>query len=259
MGDVNGDGLTDVSIATGALIQTGQWAVYIIYGRTDGAFSILPTPDTPAVGIRIIASEYGTSIGREVAVLGDINGDGVDDFGLGEPGKSFSGPFGASVGAAYVIYGSVGGLPPVDLNNLPPSVGFRIVGENAGDNFGSEVASAGDFNNDGRPDVAFGALQADFNGNASGSLYVMFTGEPPTSDVLASSLVGARGVRFDGEAPGHLFGRASEGAGDFNNDGANDLLITAQTAAFNGLNSGSAYVVFGRTSNLFRDGFENAQ
>ncbi len=65
--------------------------------------------------------------------------------------------------------------------------------------------------------------------------------------IQLSSLNGGNGFRLDGVAANDLSGRWLSGAGDLNGDGIDDLVIGAEYADPNGLSSGSAYVVFGRS------------
>ena len=136
-----------------------------------------------------------------------------------------------------------------DLSSLNGKTGFRLDGENRGDYSGRSVSSAGDVNGDGYDDVIIGAYRADLNGNDSGSSYVVFgkaSGFSARMDL--SALDGSNGFRIDGANEGENSGRSISSAGDINGDGYDDLIIGAQYADNNGLNSGSSYVVFGKAS-----------
>ncbi len=63
-----------------------------------------------------------------------------------------------------------------------------------------------------------------------------------------SALDGSNGFRLDGESAGDLSGRSVSAAGDINGDGIDDLIIGADFADPNGINSGRSYVVFGKTT-----------
>jgi hypothetical protein len=65
--------------------------------------------------------------------------------------------------------------------------------------------------------------------------------------IQLSSLNGGNGFRLDGVAANDVSGRWVSGAGDLNGDGVDDIVIGAEFADPNGLSSGSAYVVFGRS------------
>ncbi len=58
-------------------------------------------------------------------------------------------------------------------------------------------------------------------------------------------LDGTDGFRISGEAADDRLGSGSD-AGDVNGDGFGDLIVGAWVADANGLNSGAAYVLFGK-------------
>lgn len=72
-----------------------------------------------------------------------------------------------NVGAAYLFLNDgSGGFP-----NNAANATLRLVGEQAGDRFGSGIKT-GDLTNDGRQDLLIGARLANFGGEDSGSIYV---------------------------------------------------------------------------------------
>lgn len=95
-------------------------------------------------------------------------------------------------------------------------------------------------------DVLVGANAASNNGRrSSGSAYVVF-GKADTASVDLAAL-GSYGFRIDGAAGRHSW-QLGGGAGDVNGDGKADVLVGAPLADTNGReNSGSAYVVFGKS------------
>jgi hypothetical protein len=182
--------------------------------------------------------------GISVSAAGDVNGDGIDDVIVG---ASRADPNGINSGAAYVIFGSTGGLPsPLVPSALDGTNGFLLNGEAGNDEAGSSVSAAGDINGDGIDDLIIGASGADPNGDGSGRSYVVFgsnTGFPASLDL--STLNGINGFVLNGEAAGDGSGDAVSAAGDVNGDGIDDLIIGADDAGPNGEASGRSYVVFG--------------
>src|SRR6185369_3646826 len=86
-GDVNGDGYADAAVwAPGHGNQTGK--VYIYLGSAKG----LSKSPAWAVEGEADKDQYGHSFGT----LGDINGDGFDDFIVGAQG--YNGPHGTDAG-----------------------------------------------------------------------------------------------------------------------------------------------------------------
>lgn len=105
--------------------------------------------------------------GYPVSSAGDINGDGFDDRGWR------CRPNGNESGSSYVIYGKNLPFSDIDLGNLNPADGFRIVGAAEGDSIGNSVSTAGDFNGNGFDDVIISADGADgTNGDGSDEIIV---------------------------------------------------------------------------------------
>ena len=116
--------------------------------------------------------------GFSIANLGDLNGDGVDDFAVGavpfdpdgspeRTGKGkvyvlFMDPNGNVVGIPREISDGVGGLPPGSLND--------------GDGFGQAVESLGDLDGPGGSEIALavGTQSDDTGGSQLGSVWILF-------------------------------------------------------------------------------------
>ena len=154
----------------------------------------------------------------------------------------------STVGRAVLVAVVLGaGLPvcaqaaPIDLLT---QANVRVVdGAVAADRSGHAVSDAGDFNGDGYDDVIIGAPTADNNGrDSSGSSYVVF-GSPTPTDVDLLTLTPEQGIRIDGAAAGDESGWSVSGAGDFDADGYDDVIIGAHGAARG--SAGSSYVLFG--------------
>ena len=193
--------------------------------------------------------------GFKVIGLGDVNGDGYDDLGITAPTAS---PNGHYSGETYVIFGKAGNFGPAfELSTLAAgdgTDGFVLHGIADGDLSGRSIA-AGDINGDGLSDLIISASRADYNGDASGEVYVVF-GQSDFSTVLGGGGVlelsgltpdGTDGFVLRGIDANDNAGRSVAWAGDVNGDGIGDLLVSGHLADPNGSLSGEVYLIFGRT------------
>lgn len=238
-GDQNGDGRADVIVgAPGADNKgvNGTGAAYVVFGKSSTAAVDLAALGSS--GFRLDGS-LGDHVGESVSDAGDVNGDGRTDLLVGAPQGQHTN------GRTYVVFGQASPVN-IDLEALGGS-GFPINGVAASENAGFQVSGAGDVNGDARSDVLLVAPGADNNGRpGSGSAFVVF-GKATTTAVELSTL-GDSGFRIDGPTSGD-FTSAVSSAGDVNRDGLADALIGAPGAPNSaGLSSGSAWVVYGKSS-----------
>jgi hypothetical protein len=125
-----------------------------------------------------------------VDVVGDANGDGIDDLLIGATranGQSDDEDFSDS-GEAYLIFGRADFAAShqiEDLINSPAAVFFPGIDDD--DLAGRSVSRAGDVNGDGRPDFIVGAHGADRDTDGddrdeednNGAAYLIFGRTPP--------------------------------------------------------------------------------
>ena len=217
-GDVNGDTLDDLIVGA-PFFDLGS-------GDEGRAFLYFGTPLGPSANHDWSAdgSQAGTFFGFCVATAGNVDGDGFDDVLVGSP------LFGSSnQGRALVYLGSSGGPA------LTP--GWTSVGDQATAGHGRSVCAAGDVNADGFGDVLVGAPFYDNPETAEGraSLYL--------GSILGLSASAAWSE--DGEQIATFFGYSVSGAGDVDNDGADDVIIGAYAYDNGELNEGRALLYNG--------------
>lgn len=190
-------------------------------------------------------NDSGDNFGGTAAV-GDFNGDGFGDVAVGAPNDAVGG---VRSGAVYVFPGSATGI----------GSGIRLTQSQAGasnesgDAFGGSLA-AGDFNRDGRADLAVGA-PGEAIGTAAGSgAVVVFAGTPSG---LVSGTVKDQSPGAD-EA-GDRFG-TSLAVGDFNNDTYPDLAVgTPGEAPGSSPAGGVVYLLNGSSSGVVPGGYRTQE
>ncbi|TFF22006.1 hypothetical protein E3C22_15265 [Jiella endophytica] len=249
-GDVNGDGIDDliVSAPNASNNGTSSGSSYVVFGTNTGFDATLDLADLDGTdGFRIDDAAASDSSLWSVSSAGDVNGDGIDDIIVGAP---YADNMGSGSGSAYVVFGTTAGFDAtLDLADLDGTDGFRLDGVTAGDGAGYSVSSAGDVNGDGIDDFIVGAPGADNMGSGSGSAYVVFgTTAGFDATLNLADLDGSNGFRLDGVTAGDSAGIPVSAAGDVNGDGIDDLAVSARHADNMGSDSGSAYVVFGKTA-----------
>ncbi len=168
-----------------------------------------------AISTKALLTVTGTpGLGQSVCTV-DLNGDGYPDLVVGAPL--------VQNGAVYIYFRGSDGLKP----------DVTLTGE-SGSQFGASVASAGDVNGDGYPDLIVGA--SDAYGN-TGRAYVFYGGPS-----LVSKSAVVADVILTGE-PSSAFGTSVSGAGDVNGDGRADIIVGAPN--YGALFTGRAYVFYG--------------
>ncbi len=177
-----------------------------------------PPPPPPPADDNLLISFEGPDSGLfgefGVSGIGDINRDGYPDFVIGDPKVDLPVEKQINEGRVYVYSGQ-------DYALL-----FTLDGEIAQSQFGYDVAAAGDFDGDGTPDFAVvappykgGKGKGGQGKGGRGKAYVF-------SGLDASLLFSISGVELKTMWALDVDWIASiDGAGDFNNDGYDDVVI----------------------------------
>lgn|GEM_PF-3223034 len=252
-GDVNADGFADIVIS-----NSDSSTAWVRFGRERSPKVVTYDPEKPdkKTSLRIIGPQAPrfSRFGGSVAIVGDINDDGIDDFAIGEPD-------GGSAGFAYVIFGRKKGEFPAEMSvlDLDGKNGFRLQGARKGDGAGNLVAAGGDFNADGIDDMLVGASEASPDGRrAAGVVYVVFGRKGKFQKRIdLGDLDGRTGLAIPGALAGDRLGRgtfsgrnSAATAGDVNGDGIDDLVLTAAKAEDSSI-ARAGFVAFGARKKSF--------
>jgi len=218
-GDFDGDGVPDVLVGSyynDALALLGG-AAHVVYGPITGG-----THSLSDAGARLMGPRPLDYAGFTVAGVGDTNADGMDDMLVGGNG-------------AWLVYG-----PPMGDLNLDDADGV-LTRESPGDDGGNSLAGAGDVNADGYDDFLVGAHSDSTYGSYTGAAYLLYG---PVSGQMS---LGQADAKFTGESAGSYAGRVG-GGDDFDQDGFDDVLITAYWEPSRDEQWGAVYVVLGPVS-----------
>ena len=255
-GDFNGDGFDDLAIGVPGEEATG--AVQVVLGSASSLVfannAIWLQGDLTGGG----PSEEGDRFGSALAVGnfdGDLNfGRPVDDLVIGAPFEDLgAGGANTDAGEISVLYGTASGtwFDHARTEHLRQSGIFgSTTYDQAGDKFGFALAS-GDFDGDGRADLAVGQPGEDVGGINRGGVTILMGGLGGLYDRFRFLAAGINGVP-PGIQDHSDMGRALA-AGDFDGNGFSDLAIGIPFRTVAGIEDvGYETVLYGA---LFADGF----
>ncbi|MCU0222776.1 MAG: FG-GAP-like repeat-containing protein [Acidobacteria bacterium] len=234
-GDVDGDGLSDLAVGApdhpvGDGGRTGRVVVFGLGGEPPALVAlwsaVAADHENPA------ASSEPFRFGASISTAGDVNGDGLADLVVGEPGRdSADAEAVADVGRATLFLGARRGAErpaPLVLDGTEEAAFF-----------GYMVASAGDVDGDGYGDVAVGEPSAGNGDAADGGRVFVYLGAGGLSGASSGGDGGGGGGGSAGRLPApdsHAIQpllSSAHGpltvlmAGDVDGDGLGDLLVAA--------------------------------
>jgi hypothetical protein len=195
-GDVNGDGYADVMGGAPYFYEGGGG-----YDMGRGLLFFGGSPMDATAEAAFGSGDLRAHGGWSVAILGDVNGDGLADFAVASPDE----PAAATRGIVRIHYGAGSWAWAADLTLRPGADVVRL---------GHAVAGAGDVNGDGYDDVIVGA--PDSAGGTGRALIYLGGAAPDTVEDVTFSA-----------ATADQLGYAVGGVGDVNGDGYADVLLGA--------------------------------
>ena len=190
-GDVDGDGFSDVVVgAPYSDVPYGNCGQVSVFLGSASGVSTSP--------VLTGSHNSGSQMGKAVAGVGDLDGDGYAEVAAGAPNS----------GGLVRIYAGGPSGPTFSVNLTPASTSYY---------FGYSLARAGDVNGDGYGDLLVGAEGGPYSNIGAAHVY-------PGS---ASGLVTTQAWGVLGDSSNDHLGTSVDGAGDVNGDGFADVLIGA--------------------------------
>ncbi|MCH9650234.1 MAG: integrin alpha [Deltaproteobacteria bacterium] len=177
--------------------------------------------------------------GRSVTSLGDLDGDGNADLAVGASGDDDGGD---ARGAVWILFLHPNGTVKSHQKISSTEGGFTGA-LNDIDSFGLSVASPGDLDGDGIPDLAVGAPFDGDGAVASGALWILFL--HPNGTVKSHQKISNTEGGFTGSlGPNSLFGIGLASVGDLDRDGHGDLGVGASGDSNGGASRGAVWILF---------------
>jgi len=232
LGDINGDGNSDILISAyggndpNDFNAKNNGGLYVVFGRKDQWSNVdlsLSNLATNRLGFKITgAVDYDLAGQFSWTGVGDMNGDGLDDFIFQSPGDEEAGNAGSTnFGSSYLIFGRTAGWQDISLLEMQ-DYGIQLLRTPDDANYWTAL---GDVDGDGFDDVSL---------TSSTQLKVFYGGAFLTSDSNQSvqTILGTGGETLTGNAtaiPSNPFG-ADRLIGNAGNDtlvgnGGADVLL----------------------------------
>lgn len=282
-GAVSGNGSSQIDIPVASLLAfSTQYYVELEAGAfQDLAGNLSPAisgqqqwfftveqPAFPPINIADLSGDQGfllsglaaLQLGADVAGVGDMNGDGWDEFAVGAPDQD------GQRGTVYLLFGRAGlNRNNISVESWSSGQGIMLRGAAPGDRLGAAVSAAGDLNGDGLGDLVVSAPGSDLGGEDAGSVYVLW-GRSQLADLDLAAWSVADGFRVLGREPGQALGGSATASdaipgngqvlaagGDFNGDGFDDLLLGQPGSDSETTDGGAAFVILGRAGGVRSD------
>jgi hypothetical protein len=227
LGDLDGDGNPDLAVG-----QSGNNSVHILFLAANGSVDRSLRIREGEGGLPTGVAPSGSSFGNCLALLGDLDGDGLPELAVGAFGES----------AVYLLFLNSDGTVRRHVR-IADGAGGLPTATTGVTEFGSSCALVGDLDGNGVPELAVGAAKDDTGFPDAGALYVLFLnpdGTVGSFEKLAHGLGGFPTGLLDGS---DFFGQSCTSLGDLDGDGFPELAVGASGDDTGGSNFGAVYLL----------------
>lgn len=230
VGDINGDGYTDLASGTSTVLSKD---VFIFHGSSSGLANSITSSTTSIL--------TGGGLSNRLA-FGDINNDGYDDLIAGDTTVS------TNTGKLYIYFSNGTSLSTTSgftINGNGTNQHFPASGGTPNYQYAKTIAIA-DINQDGKNDLIVGNGTATSPSANQGSVFIFYGCSTNTLCASNGGLASSASVVLSGSTASDLFGY-SISISDVNGDGLPDLFASAKGYSSNKgglyvfLNKGTGY------------------
>ena len=181
----------------------------------------------------------GDTFGNEIGLIGDFDGDGINDIIIGASGDDDGGK---DRGAVYILFLNKDGTVK-EYQKISDTEGNFEGGLDDGDTFGRSIIGLDDLDGDGINELAVGAYKDDDGGKDRGAVYILFLNKDGT--VKEYQKISDTEGNFEGEIEFRdYFGRDIDDIGDLDGDGINELAVGVYRNDNGGKDRGAVYILF---------------
>ena len=234
--DLDGDGVDDLLV--GSPLEDGTGSVRCLFLNPDGTVSSQVEIGQGLAGFGGTL-DAGDRFGSDVSLLGDVDGDGIDDVAVGAFGDDDGG---TRRGAVWILFLNADGTVKGERKISHTAGGFGG-GLDDLDDLGRALGGLGDIDGDGIPDLAVGAPGDDDGFASAGAVYVLFLNADGTVK-LRHKISATSGGFGPGLGAFDRLGWSLRRVADLDGDQRDDLCVGAFDDDDGGITRGALYVLF---------------
>ena len=244
MGDLDGDGVTDLAIGAPGDDDGGssRGAVWILFLNTDGTVKSHQKISDTQGSFTGVLDNYDKLGGCSVTNMGDMDGDGVTELAIG---AIYDDDGGFDRGAVWILFLNTDGTVKSHQKISDTQGSFTGVLDEE-DHVGWSAANMGDLDGDGVTDLAIGARFDDdgaIGDNNRGAVWILFLNSDGT--VKGHQKISDTQGSFIGVLDNYdIFGCSVTNLGDLDGDSVSDLATGAYGDDDGGTDRGAVWILF---------------